>query len=214
MGFDLGRMLLTLPGIVAGLVFHEYAHARTAWALGDPTPGAQGRLSLNPMRHIDPLGFLLILIAGFGWAKPVSFSRQSLSHPRRDEILIALAGPFANLILGIVFAFGLKLAELSGLGASAGIGEIPVDLLLYALFVNFGLFVFNLIPIPPLDGSHVLFQSLRIDAALEARLYRFGSGALLAIILVQRWLRIDILHIGTAVNYLAVTSLRVLGLIR
>ncbi|MGO8694904.1 MAG: site-2 protease family protein [Rectinemataceae bacterium] len=166
------------------------------------------------MRHIDPLGFLLILIAGFGWAKPVSFSRQSLSHPRRDEILIALAGPFANLILGIVFAFGLKLAELSGLGASAGIGEIPVDLLLYALFVNFGLFVFNLIPIPPLDGSHVLFQSLRIDAALEARLYRFGSGALLAIILVQRWLRIDILHIGTAVNYLAVTSLRVLGLIR
>ncbi len=214
MGFDLGRMLLTLPGIVAGLVFHEYAHARTASALGDPTPGLQGRLSLNPMRHIDPLGFLLILVAGFGWAKPVSFSRQSLSHPRRDEVLIALVGPFANLILGVVFAFGLKLAELGGIGSSGGIGEIVVNLLLYALFVNFGLFVFNLIPIPPLDGSHVLFQSLRIDAALEARLYRIGSAALLAIILLQQWLRIDILHIGTAVNYLAVTSLRLLGLIR
>ncbi|HUW39745.1 MAG TPA: site-2 protease family protein [Rectinemataceae bacterium] len=213
MGLNLGRMLLTLPGILIGLVVHEYAHARTAWALGDPTPRAEGRLSLNPLRHIDPLGFLLILVAGFGWAKPVSFSRRNLAHPRRDEMLIALAGPFANFVLGVAFALLLKLADGSGLGSAGAAGAALVNLLLYALFVNFGLFVFNLIPIPPLDGSHVLFQSLRIDAALEARLYRIGSGALLAVILAQQFLRVDILHIGTAVNYLAMTSLRLLGLI-
>lgn len=211
--FDLPRVLLSLPGIILGLVCHEYAHARMATSLGDSTPAAEGRLSLNPVRHIDPLGFLLIVVAGFGWAKPVRFSREGLTHPRRDEILIALAGPFTNLILGVVLAFVLKLSVMAGLGSSGGLGEIVVNILLYGLFINFGLFVFNLIPIPPLDGSHVLFQSLRIGEATEARLYRIGSGALLALILVQQYAHIDILHIGTAVNYLAVTSLRLLGLI-
>jgi len=211
---DIARVLFSLPGIIVGLVCHEYAHARVATALGDTTPAQEGRLSLNPLRHIDPLGFLLIVVAGFGWAKPVRFSRAGLSRPRTDEMLIAVAGPLTNFALGIIFAVLLKLLLLAGLGSGAGIGELLINTVLYAVFINFGLFVFNLIPIPPLDGSHVLFQSLKISEALEAQLYRYGSAALLGIILIQQYAKIDILHIGTAVNSLAMLALRLLGLVR
>ncbi|HTX74473.1 MAG TPA: site-2 protease family protein [Rectinemataceae bacterium] len=211
---DIARVFFSLPGIIVGLVCHEYAHARVATALGDTTPAQEGRLSLNPLRHIDPLGFLLIVVAGFGWAKPVRFSRAGLSRPRTDEMLIAVAGPLTNFALGIIFAVLLKLLLLAGLGSGAGIGELLINTVLYAVFINFGLFVFNLIPIPPLDGSHVLFQSLKISEALEAQLYRYGSAALLGIILIQQYAKIDILHIGTAVNSLAMLALRLLGLVR
>jgi Zn-dependent protease len=211
-GFDFQRLLLTLPGVLVGLVLHEYAHARTAASLGDPTPAAEGRLSLNPLRHIDPVGLLFLVVAGFGWAKPVHFSRESLKRPRRDEILIALAGPAANLVLAVAIALLIKLAAVAGLLAGGALARGLVNVLIYGLFINLGLLVFNLIPIPPLDGSHVLFQSIRIQPRTEAALYRYGGMALIAILVIQSATKLNLLPIDKVVYFLGSWMLRILGL--
>jgi Zn-dependent protease len=211
-GLDIQRILLTLPGVLVGLVLHEYGHARAAAALGDPTPAAEGRLSLNPLRHIDPIGFLFLLVAGFGWAKPVHFSREYLKRPRRDEVLIALAGPAVNLVLAIAFALLIKLAAIAGLLSAGPVAQSVVEVLFYALFINLGLLVFNLIPIPPLDGSHVLFQSIRIRPETEAVLYRYGSMALLAILVIQSVTKINLLPINIIVDFLGSGMLRIIGI--
>lgn len=101
--------LLLLPGIIIGLTFHEAAHGYVSHWLGDPTPGLQGRLSLNPMRHIDPVGFLALFFAGFGWGQPVQIDPRYYKHRRRDELLVALAGVIANFIIAFAASLGLKL---------------------------------------------------------------------------------------------------------
>lgn len=143
---------MILPGLVAGLVFHELAHAWTADRLGDPTPRRCGRLTLNPLAHLDPVGSLVLLVTGrFGWARPVPVNPYNFADPRRGMLLVALAGPAANLAL----AFLLKLA--------VGSGALPVTAagyaggaLYYAYVINLSLAVFNVLPIPPLDGSRIL----------------------------------------------------------
>jgi Zn-dependent protease len=215
MNFDLQSTLYSLPAVVLGLSCHEYMHARAAYSLGDPTARNQGRLSLNPMRHLDPVGLLFIVVAGFGWARPVMFDRRYLKKPRRDEALIALAGPLANLLLGVAFALLLKLTlVLSPDGSSAATGVVlgaGLNLLLYGVFINFGLFVFNLIPLPPLDGSHVLLSWLNIEPSLEAKLYRYGMPALFAILFLENILKIDILPIGKVVRFMVNVLFRALG---
>lgn len=103
MNFDLFWLLKSLPAVVIGLTVHELAHALMAYFLGDMTAKNDGRLTLNPLKHIDPLGFILIVIAGFGWAKPVNFNPANLRNKHRDEILISLAGPFSNFLLAVLF---------------------------------------------------------------------------------------------------------------
>ena len=119
MHFDIIDTLYSLPGIVIGLTLHEYCHALAAYKLGDGTAKADGRLTFDPIKHIDPIGFLFIVIAGFGWAKPVSFDPRNLAHPRRDRVIIALAGPLSNLALGIVSLFIVKLFRLAGIHISS-----------------------------------------------------------------------------------------------
>lgn len=150
--------------IVAVLVVvtvHEYAHALTAFLLGDPTARDRGRLTLNPISHLDLLGSLLLLIAGFGWAKPVPVEPSNFANPRRGMLAVALAGPLANFamafLLGLPFKLGvLGLLVRPAVGVAIPGGVVLQKLLVITILYNVGLGVFNLIPIPPLDGSRVL----------------------------------------------------------
>jgi Zn-dependent protease len=212
MNFDLPSILWSLPAIVIGLTVHEYAHAWAAFRLGDSTAKDGGRLSLNPLRHIDPLGFVFLLAAGFGWAKPVRFSRENLGSPRRDEALVAVAGPLSNLGVALLASVLLRIlvANVPAL-LSTGSGGATMRILLNLVYINYGLFIFNLIPIPPLDGSHLLFGALSLKPETEGRIYRYGSLALLAVILIDSRTKLDLLPIGKLVRGLAGVVFRILG---
>lgn len=206
MTFDLLSVLYSTPAVILGLTIHEYAHALAACRLGDPTAKDEGRLTLNPAKHIDPLGFLFLVVAGFGWAKPVRFSRERLAKPRRDESLIALAGPLSNLVLALLASILLRLLDLvfpALLVAEGGAGQVFTRLMLNFVFINYGLFVFNMIPLPPLDGSHLLFSAFPLKPEIEAKLYRYGSFALIALILVENRTGLDLLPIGRIVRSMA-----------
>ena len=195
--FDILNKLYTIPGIVIGLTVHEYCHAFAAYKLGDETAKSDGRLTLNPMKHIDPIGFLFILFAGFGWAKPVSFNDKNLKHPRRDKALIAAAGPFSNLILGFAFLFGLKLLiPILSTKLPDSVFVITASLMLYAGIINLGLFAFNILPLPPLDGSHIFLAGLNLKKATEMKIYRYGMWVFIAIIIAENVLNVDIIPIG------------------
>ena len=154
-GFSLMELIAGLPGLIIAMVIHEYAHARVAVALGDFTPKMMGRLTLNPMAHIDPLGLIMLLLVRFGWAKPVMINPNNFRQPRRDDILVSLAGPGANLVMAFFALVLLLICDQMGL-------VTPGTKLVLQLIIeyNIGFAIFNLIPIPPLDGSHILMQLL------------------------------------------------------
>lgn len=208
---DFPTIAKILPGIIAGLTFHEFMHGFVAYRCGDPTAKDAGRLSLNPLRHIDLLGFIFIVVAGFGWAKPVMINRAHLRHPRRDEILIALAGPSANLTIALVLSVLLRIMLLIRPFEGDVLYGTFLDVMILGIYVNYGLFVFNLLPIPPLDGSHVFFQSLRVSDAAAAKLQRYGIFILFGILLVESRTDITILPVGPLVRWLANTVFSVLG---
>lgn len=150
-------MLLSLPGILIAISIHEYGHALAAYKMGDDTAQAQGRLTLNPIKHLDPIGFLCLLIFRFGWAKPVPVNPRNFSNPRRDDIIVSLAGVGMNLVTAIIFIFIMKIALQTRFLYNIGdMGQILYTMLQGAAYINIGLMVFNLIPIPPLDGHHVV----------------------------------------------------------
>jgi Zn-dependent protease len=208
---DFPTIAKMLPGIIAGLTFHEFMHGFVAFRCGDPTAKNEGRLSLNPLRHIDWLGFLFIVIAGFGWAKPVMINRTYLRHPRRDEILISLAGPSANLIIALTLSVLLRVTLLVRPFEGDAVYGTFLDVMVLGIYVNYGLFVFNLLPIPPLDGSHVFFQSLRVSDATAALLHRYGIFILFGILLIESRTNISILPVGPLVRWLANAVFSILG---
>ena len=182
-GFFVDELLL-LPGIVIGLSFHEFAHGFVSYKLGDPTPKLQGRLSLNPAAHIDLFGFLCLLFAGFGWGKPVQIDPRYYKNRRRDELLVSLAGVIMNFLIAVVTAFiiHLLLGQTAFLYSSAG--QIILTILQNIILINLVLMIFNLIPVPPLDGFGVLTQIFRLDRYdWYYPLYRNGMFILLALIL-------------------------------
>ncbi len=202
--FDLEYLIRVLPGIIVGLTVHEFAHAFVAQKLGDDTATRMGRASLNPLKHIDPLGFIFIVVAGFGWAKPVLIDRTKLQSPRRDDALIASAGPLSNLVLGfigvLVLTALLRIAPYEG----NAVYEWFLNAVLAGVYVNLGLFVFNAIPLPPLDGSHVLLSALDMqESPSAAHFFRYGTIALFGIIIAEQVLKINILPLGAAVRFLA-----------
>jgi Zn-dependent protease len=182
MNFDWQRILVSLPGIIIGLTLHEYCHALASYKLGDQTAREMGRLSFNPLKHIDPIGFLFIIVAGFGWAKPVQFRPENLRRPRLYKAVIAAAGPLSNLVLALLFT-----ALIRGMMAYAVASPFTMDsfaaqifltlleVLLYAVMINLGLFVFNLLPIPPLDGSHIVFSGLNLRPETEHTIMKIGA---------------------------------------
>lgn len=201
MNFDWTNMLYSLPGVIIGLTVHEFSHAFVAAKLGDDTARAQERVTLNPFYHIDPLGMIFILFAGFGWAKPVQFNMRKLKSPKRDRILIALAGPLSNLILGILFLFVIKLFFAFSYFLPETLYIILFRLLFYTSVINLGLFIFNMLPIPPLDGSHVFLSGLNLSGEVERNITKYGALTLFVVIIIENRLNIDLLPIGTFTNW-------------
>jgi Zn-dependent protease len=195
------EILQIVPAVLIGLTIHELSHAFVALRLGDDTPKALGRLTINPIKHIDPLGFVLLVVAGFGWAKPVVIDRAKLKKPVRDDILIALAGPFSNLIFAVVLVSLLRaVLALARFPANATADAVVSVCVVFAA-INVSLGLFNLLPIPPLDGSHAIAGLLSLKSASGAALFfKYGSFALLGIIVLERMVNVDILPIGRAVR--------------
>ena len=160
-GGFLTNVVAGLPGIVIAMVVHEYAHARVAYALGDYTPRLQGRLTLNPAAHVDPIGLLMLFIVHFGWAKPVQINPMNFSNPRRDDILVSLAGPASNLITSFIALIILVLLAKFDFPLSEGLLVVFNLIIIYN--INFA--IFNMLPIPPLDGSHILRNLLPYEMA-------------------------------------------------
>jgi len=146
--------LLILPGILLGLSIHEFSHGYAALKMGDDTALMQGRLTLNPIKHIDPMGFICLLLFGFGWAKPVMINSRNFKNPRRDDAIVSIAGPASNLLTAVLFVIFMKLAD-TYMPYNA-LGQIVWEVLRNTVVINLVLMVFNLIPIPPLDGHHIL----------------------------------------------------------
>lgn len=185
---DLDKLLEPLVVALAAILcvcIHETCHGLAALRLGDPTAKKEGRLSLNPLRHIDPVGLVLMIVAHFGWAKPVTIDPRNFKHPKRDMALTAAAGPISNLLLALVALFALYLLYPALLAhpGSALLYWLSM-LLVYIASLSVGMCVFNLIPISPLDGSKVLFSILpeRIYWKIM-RFERYGILVLLGIVL-------------------------------
>lgn len=190
-------LMRIIPALLC-ITIHELAHGFTAYKLGDRTAKDMGRLTLNPIKHIDPVGLLMMVVMRFGWAKPVPVDMRNFKHPKRYMAITAFAGPASNIILAaiVMMVFGLVLMPLTGLAA----GPVIIEILYNTVFISIALAVFNMLPLPPLDGSKVLFSLLpdRIyDQVL--RYERFGMIALLVIVGLQMFLGINI--IGRIILY-------------
>lgn len=179
-GGFLMNMIAGLPGIIIAMVIHEYAHARVAVALGDYTPRMMGRLTLSPMAHLDPIGLVMLLVAHFGWAKPVQINPNNFDNPRRDDILVSAAGPLANLITAFVTLLILVFMVKFDLPMSDGM-HLVLNLI---MIININFAIFNMLPIPPLDGSHILKQLLPYDLARQFEALERYSMIFLIIILM------------------------------
>lgn len=161
-------LLLTLPGVIIAITFHEFAHAFVADKLGDDTPRRQGRVTLNPLAHIDPIGFFMLIVAHFGWGKPVEINPRNFNRKMSmsaQEALVAVAGPAMNIIIAFILTIILfAIATFSGTFIFTTAGSFLVIAIQMAISVNIGLGVFNLIPVPPLDGSKILMHILPTNA--------------------------------------------------
>ncbi|HSB81926.1 MAG TPA: site-2 protease family protein [Candidatus Methylomirabilis sp.] len=178
--FDLpsiSTLVITIPVFLLALTIHEFAHGWVANWLGDPTARLQGRLTLNPIAHLDPIGTLAIVFIGFGWARPVPVDARYLKRPQRDMMLIAAAGPGSNLLLAVVSAFCVRMIPWSVASPDWMWLVKPMLLMLYtSVGANVILAVFNLLPIPPLDGSRVLSGLLPLRQAINfSRLEPYGG---------------------------------------
>lgn len=163
--------LILIPVVLISLTIHEFAHAYIAYKLGDNTAKNQGRLTLNPISHLDPIGTILLVIAKFGWAKPVPVDPRNFKNPKKDMLLVAIAGPISNIITAIFSAVFLKLifSNLESLQNSFSFIEPLMSVLVWLIFIGIVLAVFNMIPIPPLDGSRVLHAILPENLAEQYR---------------------------------------------
>lgn len=176
--------LYLLVGIIIGLSFHEFAHAFVAYRCGDDTPKLQGRVTLNPMAHIDPIGFIALIFIGFGWGKPVQINPYNFKKPRVHELLVALAGVTMNLLIAFVFmGIWRLLFQFQPMFMMSDMGSIVSTIIQNVVFINIVLMIFNLLPIPPLDGFNVITQVFNLRGT---RFYQelYDKGFLILMILI------------------------------
>jgi len=185
---DIQGIILSAPAILFGLTIHEFSHGWVAWQLGDPTAKMMGRLTLNPLKHLDPIGTIALFLFRFGWAKPVPIDPRNFRHPTRDMAISSLAGPGANLLTAAVAGLVLRVLFLFH------VGGFFTTLVMYFVLFNLILCFFNLIPIPPLDGSRLVYHLLPPDlAASYGRLERYGFIILIGVIMLGQLTRVNLL---------------------
>ena len=181
-------LLLSIPGVLVAITFHEFAHGFVAYKLGDNTAKDEGRLSLNPLDHLDPIGTLMLIFAGFGWGKPVHVNPRNYTRKismEKGEAIVSAAGPIMNILLAIIFTliyFAVKkYASVAFLGST--VGGIILLLLVSIISTNIGLGVFNLIPLPPLDGSKIIMPFL----PYKAKEFFVNNEQIFSLIFVVLW---------------------------
>ena len=183
-GFDFSYLLSILLGLIPSLLcitLHELSHGAVAYLLGDNTAKRAGRLTLNPLKHLDPMGLLMMLVFHVGWAKPVPVNMANFKNPKRGMAVTALAGPASNLLITVVFLF-LYGAAYFFLGFD-GVGGYLLEMLELTAYISLGLAVFNLLPVPPLDGSKVLFALMSDESYYKLMRYeRYGSLLMLVLV--------------------------------
>ena len=174
-------LVILLPILIFSLCFHEFSHGYIAYKLGDHTAARNGRLTLNPLAHLDPIGSLMILFVGFGWAKPVPVNPVNFSNPRVDMMKVAFAGPASNLILAFTGGLIMRLFNFVGFMQS----EMFIQTLYLFIFINISLAVFNMIPVAPLDGSQIFGNMIsKNNPELAWKLQMYGPKILMGIILI------------------------------
>ena len=174
-------LVILLPILIFSLCFHEFSHGYIAYKLGDHTAARNGRLTLNPLAHLDPIGSLMILFVGFGWAKPVPVNPVNFSNPRVDMMKVAFAGPASNLILAFTGGLIMRLFNFVGFMQS----EMFIKTLYLFIFINISLAVFNMIPVAPLDGSQIFGNMIsKNNPELAWKLQMYGPKILMGIILI------------------------------
>ena len=191
---NLLSLILIAPPILIALTFHEVAHGWVAYKFGDPTAKMAGRLTLNPIPHLDPIGTILLFLVHFGWAKPVPVNPAYFQNPKRDLMWVSLAGPASNLLLALFFGLIFRMLLGGGLLRGGEITHVLIIMLNYAVLINIVLAVFNLIPIPPLDGSKILAGLMPRD--LE-RYYlefeRYGPMLIIGVVFISFVLHVSII---------------------
>lgn len=201
-----GIAIAFLAVILISITVHEFAHAYASYLLGDKTAEMAGRMTLNPLSHIDPVGMLALLILGFGWAKPVPFNPYNLKDPKKDAVYIALAGPFANLILSVAAALVFRGMSAAGLLA---IDSLLPTFLLLLVIINLFLLFFNLIPIPPLDGSK-LIDALLVKPEhqqLRQAIFVYGPQVLMVLVVVSIFTSYNVFSFVTVPSEIVCTLL-------
>ena len=203
MGLNFDQLIYFLPAFIIAIAVHEASHAFSATLLGDPSPRAAGRLSLNPLRHLDPLGTITLFLVGFGWGKPVYVNPGAFkTNPRTGMALTAVAGPASNLVtaglVGLFYRFYLEPSVLQQLVAGRLVGGdwmvTALDIARAIIYINVMLAIFNLIPLPPLDGFSVLMGVLPRKAAMTiAPIARYGPGLLMLLFFLPFVLKINVL---------------------
>ncbi len=178
--------IIWVPGLLLALTIHEYAHGRMAYELGDPTPARAGRLTLNPLAHLDIMGTIALFLFHIGWAKPVPINPYYFQNPKRDIALVSIAGPGANFILAVITGIMAKVLS--------GFSDMHFwRMLVYTMEINVVLMIFNLIPIPPLDGSKLLFMLAGVSEDTAMALERIGPILLIAVIFIGGMTGLNIL---------------------
>ncbi|MFC1484716.1 site-2 protease family protein [Candidatus Neomarinimicrobiota bacterium] len=183
--FNIQTLILLIPVILFALTIHELAHGYVAYRLGDPTAKNAGRLTLNPISHLDPIGTLMLFIVHFGWAKPVPVDPRYFANPKRDMLWVALAGPGSNVALAFLSGLIIRFINANPyLFQASFLGEAFAGMMVLSLQINLALAIFNLLPIPPLDGSKVLYGLLppRYEHVVY-NLERYGPGVLFALVM-------------------------------
>lgn len=187
MSVNIVEWIVKIPVLLFAITIHEYGHGKAALSLGDPTAKEQGRLTLNPLSHLDPMGAICLFLFNFGWAKPVPVDTRYFQNPRRDIILMSMSGPVSNLAAAMIAGLFIRYFLLPW--------EIYQKVLIYLILMNVGLGLFNLIPIPPLDGSHILENLLPNRASMVYRKFRrYGAFILIGVVLLDNFAHTGILN--------------------
>ncbi len=205
LNLNLQTLILLIPVILLALSVHEFSHGLAAYRLGDPTAKYAGRLTLNPLSHLDPIGTLMLFLVGFGWAKPVPVDPRHFANPKRGMLRVALAGPGANMALALLSGLVIRFINAHpGPFIGSFIGNSFAVMMVLSLRINLALAVFNLLPIPPLDGSKVLYGLLPPQYEhVTYNLERYGPGILFGLILLGMITGVSILwaFIGPFVGF-------------